>query len=207
MGEVKLKRPQGLALIAIFWFLFGIINVYLSFQTISTDLGVLPYLSDPSVHAWFSFGVPAELVLAILVLCLGLLQIVTVPGLWTGKPYSYKLALIVPVLLLIFNVSSVGLYASAPAELNLGLNVGTYVFPLIMSMVWVVIYWQYLGKPHVKAFLGITQSQSIIQDKTAISKNEEIPANEAKFYCRYCGAENKSDAAFCEKCGKQLRET
>jgi uncharacterized membrane protein YvbJ len=26
------------------------------------------------------------------------------------------------------------------------------------------------------------------------------------FYCRYCGKENKSDAVFCEKCGKQLKE-
>lgn len=25
-----------------------------------------------------------------------------------------------------------------------------------------------------------------------------------KKYCRYCGAENKSDAIFCEKCGKKM---
>jgi hypothetical protein len=27
-----------------------------------------------------------------------------------------------------------------------------------------------------------------------------------KRYCRYCGAENKNDAYFCEKCGKMIRE-
>jgi len=27
---------------------------------------------------------------------------------------------------------------------------------------------------------------------------------ERKFFCRYCGAENKSDAVFCERCGKKL---
>ncbi len=27
-----------------------------------------------------------------------------------------------------------------------------------------------------------------------------------KKYCRYCGTENKSDAYFCEKCGKLIRE-
>jgi len=27
-----------------------------------------------------------------------------------------------------------------------------------------------------------------------------------KQYCRYCGAENKNDAYFCEKCGKMIRE-
>lgn len=26
----------------------------------------------------------------------------------------------------------------------------------------------------------------------------------AKKYCRYCGSENKSDASYCEKCGKSL---
>ena len=25
-----------------------------------------------------------------------------------------------------------------------------------------------------------------------------------KRYCRFCGAENKRDAVFCEKCGKQI---
>jgi ribosomal protein L40E len=204
MGE-KLPRSSGLSLIAVFWFIFGLINVYLAFQTISLDLEVLPYISDSGVHSWFSFGVPTELVLAILVLSLGLLQIVTVPGLWTGKPYSYKLALIVPIVLVIANVSSFGLYASAPAELDLGLNVTTILFPLVMSIVWVVIYWQYLGKPHVKAFLGVTQSQPIIQESITPQKEEKMVGKEAIFYCRYCGAENKTDAVFCEKCGKQLK--
>lgn len=171
MGEIKPKRPDGVTLIAIFWFIFGLINVYLSFQTISLDLEVLPLLSNLSgIYSWLSFGVPAELVLATLVLCLGFIQIVTVPGLWTGKPYSYKLALIVPILLLIGNVSSVGLYASAPAELDLGFNVGSWVFPLVMSMVWVIIYWQYLGKPHVQAFLGIKQSQPTVLKKQLLPR-------------------------------------
>lgn len=28
-------------------------------------------------------------------------------------------------------------------------------------------------------------------------------AEAGKFFCRYCGTENKSDAVFCEKCGKK----
>ena len=204
----KPSRPTGLTIIAIFWFIFGLINVYVSFQTISLDLEVLPLLSDLSgAYAWLSFGVPAELILAVVVLCLGLVQIVTVPGLWTGKSYSYKLALIVPIVLVIVNVSSVGLYASAPAELALDFNIGTYAIGLIMGMFWVIVYWQYLGKPHVKAFLGVTQSELIVLEEPAISKEEKLVSDAAKFYCRYCGAENESDAVFCEKCGKQLKET
>ena len=206
MGQ-KLSRPSGLSVIAIFWFIFGLINVYLSFQTISLDLEVLPILSDSSVHPWFSFGLPAELGIAVLVLCLGLLQIVTVPGLWTGKPYSYKLALTVPIVLVIANVLSVGLSSSAPAELNLNLNIGTQLFALGMSVVWVTIYWQYLGKFHVKAYLGIAETQPVIQEKPSSAKEEVLSKDETKFYCRYCGADNKTDSVFCEKCGRQLKET
>lgn len=214
MGEVPLKRPNGLTLIAIVWFIFGILNVYFSFQKINVDLRMWSSLSDSVVHEWFSFWVPAQWVLAILGLCLGLLQIITVLGLWTGKPYSYKLALIVTVLLVIGPISSAGLYASAPAELDMGFNVGTFIFPVVMSIVWIVIYWRYLRRPHVKAFLGITQPQITLQEeptatkeKTMVVKEEKTSEKEPKFYCRYCGVENKSDAVFCEKCGKQLKET
>ncbi len=205
MGETLLRRPQGLTLIAILWLIFGLVNIYLSFQTISGDLEVLPLLSDPSVPSWFSFGIPAELALAILVLCVGLFQIITVPGLWTGKPYSYKLALIVPILLVIFNASAVGVYASAPAELNLEWGPGTYLVSVFIGMFWVVVYWKYLCQPHVKAFLRITQPQSTIQEKPVLPKEVNQTKDDAKFYCRYCGAENKTDTVFCEKCGKDLR--
>jgi len=37
---------------------------------------------------------------------------------------------------------------------------------------------------------------------------KEFPEPEAQekppFYCRYCGAENKVDAVFCERCGKRI---
>jgi uncharacterized membrane protein len=32
------------------------------------------------------------------------------------------------------------------------------------------------------------------------------PVSVEKKYCRYCGTENKSDAIFCEKCGKKIAE-
>jgi len=90
MIEVKPKRPDGITVIVILWFLSGIFNVYMSFQIISTDVSYLPLLSDPTLHSWFSFGLPAEIAINLLSLFLGLLQIVTVFGLWTGKKYSYR---------------------------------------------------------------------------------------------------------------------
>jgi len=158
MNEVKLKRPGGITAIAILWLIGGVVNVYASFQTISQDVAVLPYLSDSAVHPWFSFGVPAEIILGILNLFLGLLQIVTVFGLWTGRRYSYRLALVVPIILVIGNVCSIALYASAPAESGLGFNVGVSVVGLTVSIMWVAIYCRYISKPHVKAFLGVAET-------------------------------------------------
>jgi len=37
------------------------------------------------------------------------------------------------------------------------------------------------------------------------AKQQETEQGETRFFCRYCGAENKSDAVFCEKCGKKLK--
>lgn len=36
-------------------------------------------------------------------------------------------------------------------------------------------------------------------------KPQQVEEGESKFFCRYCGAQNKSDAVFCEKCGKKLK--
>jgi hypothetical protein len=41
--------------------------------------------------------------------------------------------------------------------------------------------------------------------KMAIDKPAASPFV-GKRYCRYCGAENKNDAYFCEKCGKMISE-
>ena len=30
------------------------------------------------------------------------------------------------------------------------------------------------------------------------------PKEEGKLFCRYCGKENKSDAVYCERCGKKV---
>ncbi len=32
-----------------------------------------------------------------------------------------------------------------------------------------------------------------------------VPVSAEKKFCKYCGAENKADAVFCEKCGKKIK--
>ena len=151
---------------------------------------------------------------SLLSLFLGLLQIVTVFGLWTGKRYSYRFALLIPIILIIGYVCSIALYASAPAELELLSSMGIFVSGLVMGVFWLGVYWQYIDKPHVKAFLGVAEPRPILQGKqSVILQKKQIEAaveqtieNKTKFYCRYCGVENKRDAVYCESCGRKLKE-
>lgn len=211
MDEIKPKRPTGLTLIVILWFIFGLVNIFGSLQTIFLEIEALPYLYGPLItHPWFNTGIIAELTIAVFVVILGAIQIITVPGLWNGKPYSYKLALGVPILLLIANFSSFMLYATAPAEL--GLNSGISIFFVVMGFFWLIIYWWYLREPHVQAFLGVVKSESIIHKEKELDTQQEPVSIKKKtitdvdrYFCRYCGKENEADAVFCEKCGKKLK--
>jgi len=191
MNNEKIKRPTGLTLIAIVWLISGIINIYLASEIVRGDLESLPYLSLSWISEWFGFAVPTELTLSIFVLCLGVLQILVVPGFLAGKKYSYRLALAIPVAFMIVNLAFLGLYSSAPSEIDLGNSMVYPVVSVVVGMFWVLVYWKYLEKPNLKTYLGVTQPKPIVSAET-------------KFYCRHCGAENKIDAEFCEKCGKNI---
>lgn len=133
---------------------FGsIYNLYMSSQNISGGLEVLPLLSNPQVPEWFKFGVPAELAINLLVFALGLIQLFTIYGLWTGKSWSYKLALAILVLVAVSWISAAVLYMSAPIELEIRESINWV--PIGSSIFWMVIYWSYLRKPHVKEYLGV----------------------------------------------------
>jgi len=158
MSEVKQKRPNGLTAIAILWLIVALLNILNSLLVLSQGAAALPHLSNSGLPEWFSFGVPVEMVLSGIVLALGLVQIVAVFGLWTGKKYSYRLALAIPVVHVVLNVCFVVLYATAPSELGLISSVGSSIFGLAVGLVFLVVIWWYLRKPHVKAFLGVAET-------------------------------------------------
>lgn len=207
MSEAQFKRSGGLMLIALLWLFYGVVNVYFSCRGIIADVGVLPYLSYPSMPEWSKLGVPAELALSVFRLCLGLLQIVTFLGLWTGKRYSYKLALPVAMLLVINSLAITGLYLSAPAQLDLSYYIGFSLIFLAIDIAWAIVYWRYLRKQDVKTFFGVTQPEPTLQKpqpsiQEKIITPEKNPSDtKTKSYCKHCGAENKSGALFCKKCG------
>ena len=156
MSEKIPKRPDGLTAIAILWFIAGLVNVYSAFQTISylSAPRLVPALLDLYLKAQFIYGV--QFWISVTILLLGIAQIITVLGLWAGKRYSYNLAYVLSAAFPIVNLSLAGLYASAPVWLDLRSNVTTPLIFAIVGMAWLVIYWWYLGKPHVKAYLGVT---------------------------------------------------
>lgn len=149
----RLKRPLGLTVISILWLLGGIFNLYTSSQVIGTDLEALPFLSFPTVPEWVRFALPIDLAIGVLSFFLGLVQLFTIYGLWTGKSWSYKLALAIPILIVFTWISAVGLYASAPAEY--GLLTSVEWGGLLASVFYASVYWVYLRKRHVKEYLGI----------------------------------------------------
>ena len=147
------KRPTGLTIIAILWFVGGVINLYSSSNSIRVDLNALPRLSDPTLPRWFTFGVPAELLISLLVFALGLIQLYTIYGLWSGRSWSYRLALTIPILGMIGWVSLAGLYMSAPP--GFGIRESAPWILVGFSVFWTIVYWVYLRRPHVKEYLGV----------------------------------------------------
>jgi len=158
------RRPTGLTIIAIAWLFGGILNLYTSSQIISPDLETLQFLSLPDMPEWYRLGVPAEIAIALLIFALGLAQMYTIYGLWTGKAWSYRLALAIPILTAIASASHAALYVSAPIELSLRRSVNWSV--VSSNMVWLVIYWGYLREPHVREYLGQEKAEA----KREISK-------------------------------------
>jgi len=58
-----------------------------------------------------------------------------------------------------------------------------------------------LGKEKVEFYVE-DASQWVTAIKEQCQKEEDLQMR--AHFCRYCGAENKDDAVFCEKCGKKI---
>jgi hypothetical protein len=209
MSEARAKRPRQITNLAIAWTFFGLWNLWNAFQGISADLEIWDLLTNPMLPEWFRLAIPVELAIGIAILVAALIQLVTVALLLVGSPSSVKLALGVFVSIVMLNLVSGSLYASAPPEIRseLGTDIlmtfGLGIFQLII----LAYFWRELNKPEVKSFLGQTKVEETIREEI-VTENKEKKANaKPKFYCRYCGSENKRDAIYCDSCGRQLKES
>jgi len=196
------KRPRGLTIIAILWFIGGIYNLYISSQTISADLEALSYLSR--LPTWFRFGVPAELAINLLAFALGLIQMFTIYGLWTGKPWSYRLALAVPILAFVSVILEALLYLSAPIQYGLIDDINWAVVG--GSIIGMGIYLSYLRQPHVKEYLGVLPPtmKAVSYPSTLPPQPPTPPPPTAPNKCPFCGFEIQLGDVFCTNCGKKI---
>ena len=153
------RRPLALTVISILWLIGALINILGGLNTVSIDVSVLSYLSNPIVPQWFQFGVPAELAITSIIVVLGILQLITIYGLWTGRPWSYLPALAIPIISVIVTFSLIALYASAPASLGLLTASGVFIGEAFGSIIWAALYWHYIRRPDVKEYLGVKKSE------------------------------------------------
>lgn len=183
------------------WTIGSLVNIYQGLNGIIIDLGALPLLSDPYTHEWLRSGLPAEMMISFFILAFGFLTLLVVYGLVTARSWSYHFGLAIPIFTALINLASMALYSSAPAELELQGAVDSIAPFLVINFIWLVILWVYLPKPHVKQYLNVipTPAPALVPMPPP---PEPVATTEGKKFCRYCGAENKTDAVFCEKCGK-----
>jgi len=203
------KRPTGIIVIAVLWTLVSIYNIYVSLSGIIGDLRVLPDLSNPYMPEWLRSGIPAEMMIGFFVLAYGFLTLLVVYGLYTAKPWSYDFALALPIFIIILNFAGMMLYASAPPELELRAAADAAIPFIVGNIVFLIFTWGYLMQPHVKQYLNQipTPPTTPVPAPSTLPvppPPEPVATPEEKRFCRYCGAEQKSDAVFCEKCGRKV---
>ena len=157
------KRPDGISIISVLWLLSGLHNLFISSITIFLNQAVLTSFGVWELEPLLGFRFTVETTIGYLNLFLGVLQILTAFWLWKGNNYSYKLALVVPIIMVASNFCSIALYASAPFPFGIGFTVEGNVVGTAWNIVWLSIFWWYLRRSDVKAFLDIGQFQSSLQ--------------------------------------------
>jgi len=161
MGKPIIKQP-GIIKVAIAWFFIGIMNIYVAYQGISSDIGRWSLISDPLTHEWFRMAMPTGLGLSVAILIAAIIQLISIPGLPKGKSWSIKLALGAPIAIAIFNFAFGALYASAPPEYSeLARSRMIWAFFIgVFQMFAVFIFWKYLNRPEGKFFRETMNQQS-----------------------------------------------
>ncbi len=154
------KRPTGITLIAVFWAVSSVGNVFQGFLVFLAYVGIQPiYYMRPDVPRWFRFAMPSQLVLSFLTIAFVVLAFVAVSGLVTGASWSYRFALAISLFIAVVNLATLALYLSAPSELDPVLLQGyrrvvDAVVPFVaINVFWLVVIWSYLTRPHVKQYL------------------------------------------------------
>jgi len=207
------KRPSGILIVAVLWTIGSIANLIRGLYIIVQDIGTMPLLTYYlGQYEAFRFLLPAETVLHLILVLTAILGLYATFGLYTAKSWSYYATLVFPVFAAVVYTVLAAMYLSLPAEIaqlmieyELGL-VDVIVFNVLAAFfawVWTIIMWVYVNQSYVKQYLNRMPTPAPVSAPVPLSTVPTV-ISEGKKFCRYCGAENKTDADFCEKCGKKI---
>lgn len=150
-----MKRPLGLTIMAVLWFLGGLLNIYSGYSTLVVDLEMmdasyLGYGFTSSARAWLAGVVPIESAIMVAVILVGIIQFATIAGFLTRKRWSYWLGITIPIISIVTSVSQALLVLTAPqGYMNLNfVGIGSGIF-------FAIIYISYLKQPNVRQWLRV----------------------------------------------------
>jgi hypothetical protein len=130
--EIEKERPVGMSIISVLWVIGGLINL---------AIGALGVLAGVALLITLDLGGSVMALIAVFVMIVGLAELSTAYGFWTGKLWSFKLAQMVILLLVICSVSSIVIGASKTLPFS--------------AIFWIIIYFTYIETPRVKKYLGV----------------------------------------------------
>lgn len=214
------KRPTGVTVIAVLWALGSIYNLARGLIGIAFDMRAMRLLSSPYM-GWFRFGLPTDIVLNFFMALAAFLSLLTVYGLSTGRSWSYYATTAFTVFISLIYIFTTVLYASAPPDVvsimastgfSVELHIATNAVLFFVSIIWAAITRVYIARSDVKQYLNriTTPPPAAVPVPPAQPPllvpppTEHVAPTKQKKFCRYCGAEQRLEAIFCNKCGKKI---
>jgi len=156
------KRPTGIVVLCVLWFLGGLYNVFAGLSTLASDVDVMTsesYYYDQELQSWLSWAIPTEAIIMVIVALLGIVQFVTIYGLWNGKSWSYKLGIATPIVGMFTNWAATLLIMTLPYGYSVD---GGFNFVQSIGSVFIgIIYISYLRQAHVKKWLLVDKTSQI----------------------------------------------
>jgi hypothetical protein len=155
------KRPLGLIIMSVLWFLGGLLNINDGYTTLLVDLEMMEaeyfgYGFTSSERAWLAGVIPMEAAIMAAVMLVGIIQFATIAGFLTRRRWSYWLGMAIPIMSIITSVAQALLVLTAPQgylSVNF-MGIGSGVF-------FAIIFISYLKQPNVRQWLRVDKSNQV----------------------------------------------
>lgn len=167
---LSLKRPAGITIMSILWFIGGLYNTLVGLSILASDIDTMSLLvqgyqfSDQAANTYVSWAIPLEALISLVVIMLGLTQFFTIYGFLRGRSWSYSLGIAIPIVAIITSWLHMFLQLSAPQSMDISVS---FLLPLA-SLVGAIIYITYLRRAHVKKWLRVGTEMRVEEVPRAI---------------------------------------